>query len=525
MRTFDGMLGLTHGFNLRRNASNFPDKMAVIDVEQDKRYTYRQFNERVNRLGNALLEQGVSKGDKVAMLMGDRVEFLEFMYALNKIGAVWVPMNYRSLADDVEYVVNNSDAGHVVYTGEFANIIDAVRDNFKNVKRDGYICVGDKAVEGSLFYDAMMEGGSAREPDVDVLDSDLCSMIYTSGTTGGPKGAMRTHRTSLGWAFDAIIGFDLSFSDVMLNPFPLFHQGGSVLSLVPLTLGGTVVIPGPFDPIKMLNIIQTENVTSAAFAATMSNFMMKLPESELNKYDLSSMRRYINGASALLTDTKNALLEHFPNIQLYEHLSTTEAFYVVLPFEEIRSKDRCVGLPAFGMEVKLLTDGGGEAPRGEAGIIYGRGISVFNGYYNNQEANEKAFQGEWFTAEDVGRFDEDGYLYVVDRKKDMILTGGENVASIDVEDKLINHPKVAEVAVIGVPDEKWGERVHAELVLKPGVEASEQEIMEWCRDKLAGYKRPRSVEFVKGLPKNPAGKILKRELRKKYWGDSDLMVR
>ena len=354
MGSFDGMLGLTHGFNLRRNASNFPNKLAVVDVEQNKRYTYRQFNERVNRLGNALLEQGVSKGDKVAMLMGDRVEFLEFMYALNKIGAAWVPINYRSLANDVEYIVNNSDSSYVVYAVEFADIIGAVRDNFKYVKKDGYICVGDEAVEGSLFYDAMMEGSSAQEPDVNVLDSDLCSMIYTSGTTGGPKGAMRSHRTSLGWIFDAVIGFNLSFSDIMLNPFPLFHQGGSVLSLVQLTLGGTVVLPGPFDPIKMLNIIQTEKATSAAFASTMSNFMMKLPEAELNKYDLSSMRRYINGASSLLNNTKNALLEYFPNIQLYEHLSTTEAFYVVLPFEEIRSKDRCVGLPAFGMEVETF---------------------------------------------------------------------------------------------------------------------------------------------------------------------------
>lgn len=512
---FDGMLGLTHGFNLWRNASNFPNKLAVVDVEQNKRYTYRQLNERVNRVGNALLKQGVCKGDKVAMLMRDRVEFLEFMYALNKIGAVWVPINYRSLANDVEYIVNNSDSSHVVYSDEFANIIEGLRDKFENIKRNGYICIGKETVEGGLTYHQIIEGTSAQEPNIEVLDTDICSMIYTSGTTGGAKGAMRSYRTSLGWAFDAIIGFNLSFSDKMLCPFPLFHQGGSVFSLVMLTLGGTIVIPGPFDPIKMLNIIQKEKITAAAFAATMSNFMMKLPESELNKYDLSSVYRYVNGASALLTETKNALLEYFPNIRIYEHLSSTEAFYVVLPFEEIRSKDRCAGLPGFGMEVKLLNDNGEEVPQGDAGIIYGRGISVFNGYYNKPEANEAAFRGEWFTAEDIGRFDEGGYLYVVDRKKDMILTGGENVASTDVENVLINHPKVAEVAVIGVPDDKWGERVHAVLVLRPGVEAAEQEILDWCRDKLAGYKRPRSVEFVREIPKNPSGKVLKRELRKK----------
>ena len=370
----------------------------------------------------------------------------------------------------------------------------------------------------------MIAGSSPEEPDIAVLDTDMCSMIHTSGTTGGPKGAMRSYRRSLGWAFDAIIGFNLSFSDKWLNPFPLFHQGGSILSIVSITVGSTLIIPGPFDPIKMLKIIHTEKVTTAAFAATMSNFIMKLPQSELNKYDVSSMRCLINGASALLTDTKKSLLNYFPNLRIYEHLSTTEAFYVALPFEEINDKERCVGLPGFGMEVKLLNDQGEEVPMGERGLIYGRGISIFNGYYNNPEANAKAFRGEWFTAEDIGRFDEDGYLYVVDRKKDMILTGGENVASVDVENILINNPKLMEVAVVGVPDKKWGERVHAAVVLKPGEKASAQELMDWCSDKIAGYKRPRSIEFLKELPKNPSGKVLKRNLRKKYWENTDIKI-
>jgi len=522
MKIFEGMVGLTHGFNLRRNALIFPNKTAIIDIKQNKRYSYRQFNEQVNRLGNALLKLGVQKGDKVALLMGDQAEFLEFMYAINKIGAVWVPINYRSLANDVEYIINNSDSSFIVYGEEFGTMIESSSEKFEKVKKNGYICVGQEPMEGCLTYSKMLDDFSAQEPVVNVFDTDMCSMVHTSGTTGGPKGAMRNYRTSLGWAFAAIFSFNLSYSDRILNPFPLFHQGGSVLSIALLSLGGTVVIPGPFDPIKILNIIQTENITSAAFASTISNVIMSLPESELNKYDVSSLRSLVNGASALLTGTKNSLLEYFPNLCLFEHLSSTEAFYTALPFEEIRLKDRCVGLPGFGMEIKLLNDNGDEVIQGEPGIIYGRGISVFNGYYNNPEANKKAFQGEWFTAEDIGRFDEDGYLYVVDRKKDMILTGGENVASIEVENILSNHPKIVEVAVIGVPDNKWGERVHAVLVSKKGEDISNQEIIDWCSSKLAGYKKPRSMEFMKELPKNPSGKILKAELRKKYWDKHDV---
>ncbi len=525
MRIFEGMMGLTHGFNLKHNALIFPNKIAIIDVDQNKRYTYRQFNEQVNRLGNALLKLGAQKGDKIALLLGDQAEFLEFMYAINKIGAVWVPINYRSLANDVEYIVNNSDSSYIVYGNEFKSMIESLSDKLHKVKKNGYICVGKEPMAGCLTYSKMLDDFSAQEPAVKVLDTDMCSMVHTSGTTGGPKGAMRNYRTSLGWAFDAIFGCSLSYSDRILNPFPLFHQGGSVLSIALLSLGGTVVIPGVFDPIKILSTIQSENITAAAFASTISNVIMNLPESELQKYDVSSLRSLVNGASALLTGTKEALLEYFPNLRLFEHLSSTEAFYTVLPYEDIKLKERCVGLPGFGMEIKLLNDDGDEVPQGEPGIIYGRGISVFNGYYNNPEANKKAFQEEWFTAEDIGHFDEEGYLYVIDRKKDMILTGGENVASIDVENVLSSHPKIVEAAVIGVPDEKWGERVHAILVSKQGEDVSDQEIIDWCSSKLAGYKKPRSLEFMVELPKNPSGKTLKTELRKKYWDKHNVKCR
>ena len=297
-----------------------------------------------------------------------------------------------------------------------------------------------------------------------------------------------------------------------------------MLSICTLTLGATVYIPGAFDPRKTLKIIQDEGITTGAFPATVSNFLMKLSPVERAGYEVSSMRRIINGASALMSDTKESLLKYYTNAQLYDHLSCTEAFYTVLPAIDARRKDRCVGLPGFGMEVRLLNDDLEDVRPGEPGIIYGRGISVFDGYYKNPEANVKAFAGEWFTAEDIGRFDGEGYLYVIDRKKDMILSGGENISSIEVENVILNHPGVMEVAAVGVPDSTWGEHVHVLVVLKAGEAVAEEEIIDWCKDKLAGFKRPRSVEFLPQLPRNASGKILKRELRDSYWAGREVRV-
>lgn len=508
------MTGLTLAMLLRQNALNYPEKLAVVDVSRERRYTYRQFNARVNQLANGLTQLGIGKGDKVSTLMHDRSEFVELLFALAKIGAVLVPLNYRSMPSDMEFVIINSEPKALVFEDEYASALESLRGRGRAVER--YITLGDKVFPDDVNYEAVASEGSSEEPDIEVKDTDIIVILYTSGTTGGPKGVIKTHRTALGWALDCIIEFSISYKDRFLNMFPMYHHGGWIISIITHSLGATNYILGGFDPTKFLKTIQTEKITHYWAAPTMINMVLKLPEEERAKYDVSSVRSIVSAAAPLMTETKEAILKYFKNAELFELYSSTEAFFTVLRPEDQLRKIRCHGKPGFGMEIRLLNEKGEDVPQGEVGVIYGRGVSVFDGYYKNDAANSRAFNGEWFTAEDLGRFDEEGYLYVVDRKKDMILTGGENVPSVEVEDVLMLHPKVLEAAAIGIPDEIWGERVHAVLALKPGETATEEEIIEWCKDKLAGFKRPRSVEFMPELPKNPSGKILKRELRSKY---------
>lgn len=505
---------LTLGFMLKQNVVKHPEKVGVVDVDRNRRFSYVEFNRRVNKVADALLGAGIGKGDKVATLMHDRSEFLELLYGTSKVGAVLVPVNYRLTPGEIAFIVNHSEAKMFFFENEYCDVIDRIREQLSSV--DKMISLDGKGGPADLTYEEFVAPGSVEEPEVEVKDEDMCALIYTSGTTGGPKGAIKTHRSTFGWALDMILEFNITYRDRMLNPFPLYHHGGWIISICTIGVGGTNYILGSFDAGKFLRVIDEEKITCTIVVPTMLNMILKLGDEELAKYDVSSLRRIMSAAAPLFTETKEKTLKYFYNAELYELYSSTEAFYTVLRPEDIVRKVRCHGMPAFGMEVTILDDNGQEVPRGKQGLIYGRGISVFEGYYKNDEANAKAFVGDWFTAEDVGYFDEEGYLYVVDRKKDMILSGGENIASVEVEDALMEHEKVLEVAAIGVPHEIWGESVHVVVALKPGESATEEEIIEWCRGRLAGFKRPRSVEFIDRLPRNPSGKVLKRQLREMY---------
>lgn len=513
---FNGMIGLTHGFVLKSNALKSPRKLALVDWDRGRRYTYSELNSRINRLANSFLGLGLQKGDKVALLMRDRAEFVELVYALGKIGVVWVPLNYRSLPKEMEFIIDNSDSVMVVYETRFAEAIAEMKPRLTQVRSNGYVLIDGQEDTGVSCYEDLVVAGAPEEPKVEVEDTNQCSLIYSSGTTGGPKGAMRSHRTSFGWVFDLLLGLELNQRDKVLNPFPFCHQGGSVCFLAPFLVGATVYIPGMFEPRKILQIIQDEKISVAALAPTMTNFILNIPREDRAKYDVSSLLKIQSGSAPLLTSTKEALLQYFSNAGLYDQYSCTEAFYTEMAPEDAVRKVRCVGQTAFGMEIKILDDAGNEVLQGETGAIYCRGISVFDGFYKNPEANQRQFMNGWFTAEDIGYFDEEGYLYVVDRKKDMILSGGLNIASVDVENVLSAFPKVAEAAAIGIPDATWGECVHAFVVLKSGEASSFEEIIAWCNDQLAGYKHPRSMDFVEELPKNTVGKILKRVLRERY---------
>jgi acyl-CoA synthetase (AMP-forming)/AMP-acid ligase II len=523
-KTFNGMAGITHGFLLERNARIHPERVAVVDVDRKKRFTYKQLNSRVNRLAQGFRHLGIQEGDKVAFFMQDRVECVELMYALNKIGAVWVPCNYRYVADEAQFQIDHSDSVAIVFEEQYIEIIEAIRPRLPKIEENRFIVIGNESFPQYMSYEDLLSNGSDNAPESSVTDTDPCCLIYTSGTTGGPKGAIHSTRTFIGWAMVPLMENGIRWEDRVLNPYPMFHMGGTVISVLCLLAGATNYIFGKFDPYKYLRLIQDERITFSCVVPTILNAVIKLPETEVKKYDLYSLARLATSGAPFMEETQEIVMNYWPHVGLYSYYSATEAFFsMLLPYDHAR-KVRCVGPPAFGMEVRILDDFGQEVAQGEAGLIYGRGISVFDGYYKNPEATKRGFREEWFTCEDIGKFDEEGHLYVVDRKKDMILSGGENISSVEIENTLLNHPAIFEVAVVGIPDERWGERVHGAITLKPGCTVTSEEVVAWCKDKMAGFKRPRSLDVFSELPKSPVGKVLKRAIRDQYWKDSEVKI-
>jgi len=520
----DGLSGLTIGEILRNQALNYPRHEAVVDMEQNKRYTYEKLNNRVNRLANALLDMGLQKGDKVAILLMDRVECLEIMYALNKIGGIWAPVNYRFTPQEVKQQVLHSDASMLFFEEDFVESIEEIRGSLPNI--DKYVILGEKENSRCDFYEALFEGFSEEEPILKdpISSEDIIGMVYTSGTTGVSKGCMHSHRTFLGWAFSAMYENATNRNDRVLNLYPMFHMGGSVLSTVCLLSGATNYIFGKFDPMKFVKVVEKEKITVVWAIPSIVNAVNNLPKHIKDEHKWTSVRTFTTSGAPFLTKTQKEFMNQWPHIKMHSTYSATEAYFTNLRPEDQNRKVRCVGPAVFGNELKLMDKQGNDVPQGDIGIVYVQGISVFKGYYKNPEADKKSFRQDWLTCEDMGYLDEEGYLHVVDRAKDMIISGGENVASVEVENMLLEHPAIFECAVIGVPDDKWGERIHALVSLHPDQKVSPGEIMDWCKDKIAGYKRPRSIDIITELPKSPVGKILKKELRDEYWKDEKIKV-
>ena len=324
-----------------------------------------------------------------------------------------------------------------------------------------------------------------------------------------------------------LIGRGIMPDDKYLLIMPLFHSNSVWHSNLLLFIGGEVCIypSGGFNPKEILEIIEKEKVTCTNMVPTMSNLVLSLPDKD--KYDVSSMRWLVSSSAPLLTKTKEELFSFFKHSKLYEGYGSTETGAVtsLSPEDQLR-KIRSIGKPYFSQEVRLLDPYGKDVPVGEVGELYSRGPTQMSGYNNDPEKTKKAFIGEWLSAGDMARMDEEGYLFLVDRKQDMIISGGENLYPTEVEEVLSKHPKIHELAVIGVPDEKWGETVKAVIVLKPGEEATEEEIIKFCEGKLAGYKKPKSIDFIPAaeMPKNPTGKILRRPLKEKYWRGKDVKI-
>jgi fatty-acyl-CoA synthase len=504
---------------MARNARKFPDKEALIHGKT--RLTYKQLNARINRLAHALLGLGIGKGAKVAILSHNCHQFLEAYFALAKIGGVAVPLNFRLATDELKYIINHSEAEALI-------VLETLSDTVKNIRRDlpqvkHYISISDKPLDGMLHYESWIAGYPDDEPLVLVEEEDPVFIMYTAGTTGRPKGAVLTHKNEMvQWMLMGMfIRTEPAVADMTeyraLAAPPIFHLAAFGFCQFVFFDGQTVVLPTQvFDPAEVMRLIEDENINVVLLIPVMAFFILLLPD--MGKYDTRSLRVWISGAAILPTETRKQISQCFPNVNIFDLFGQTEMSPVVcgLRPSDVAGHEASVGKAIPFVEIRLVDDNDNDVPVGAVGEAVYRGPTVMKEYYRDPEATARAMRNGWFHSTDLFRQDNEGFLYVVDRKKDMIVSGGENIYPAEVEEVIYRHSKVVECAVIGVHDDQWGESVKAVVVCKKGESVTEEEIIEHCKEHLASYKKPRSVDFVDSLPRNAAGKVLKTVLRQEY---------
>ncbi|MEW6261506.1 MAG: AMP-binding protein [Thermodesulfobacteriota bacterium] len=520
---------LNAGEILRINAALYPNKMGAKDLNRGM--TFKEWNERSCRLANALLGLGLEKGDRFAVIAYNRVEWMEIYAAAAKAGLVAVPVSFRLTPLEYEYLLKDSGAKAFIVEQPFVEGADSIRRKLPSLK--GYVYLGQEpAPEGYHHYEEIIAQASDSEPPVKVRHTDVWTFMYTSGTTGKPKGAVRTHESYTAFYIVNVAEMGFTREDLGLLVMPMFHVNSIFYSFTftYIQTGVCVYNRVSFDPEHLLKTLAEEKITFTSLVPTHYIMMLALPDEIKNKYDVSRVSKLLCSSAPARRDTKLGILDHFKNSRLFEAYGSTEAGLVTLlrPEDQIR-KLGSIGREIMGTDrIKLLDKEGKEVPDGEVGELFSRGPAFFTEYWNLPEVTREAFRDEYFSAGDMARRDEEGYYYLLDRKKNMIITGGENVYPSEIENVIGGHPKVKDVAIIGVPDSKWGEAVKAIIILHEGHAPDKQvakEIMDWCRNKIAGFKRPKTIDFIREeeMPRTAQGKILHRALRERYGKWSDQM--
>jgi acyl-CoA synthetase (AMP-forming)/AMP-acid ligase II len=512
---------LNLGQILKVNAKKFPHTVALKDRERS--LTYPEVNRRVNKLAHSLLALGLAKGDKVAVLLENSIEIVEAYLASAKTGIVIVPINFRLIGPDVAYIADNADAKAFIVHDEFLDTVETIRAQLAKIPAENYIVVG-KPMAGYRAYEDFIAAAPESEPEAEVLPEDTWILIYTSGTTGKPKGVVRTHESHIAFYLINAVDFGFNEHDVCMNVMPLCHINSTFFTFTFAYIGGSVYIhpARSFRAEEILEIVEREKITFISLIPTHYNLILNAP-SEARNYDRSSIRKLLCSSAPVRKSMKLAIMDFFPGVQLYEAYGSTEAGIVtVLKPEYQMKKLGSIGFESLGTEfVKILDAEKNDAPIGQVGELYSRGPMLFKEYYKLPEKTASSFHNGWFSAGDMAKKDEEGFFHIVDRKDNMIITGGEHVYPSEVEDAVGSHECVFDCAVIGLPDDKWGEKVAAVVITKPGIDPgtiTEQDIMRCCREKLAGYKRPKELIFIsqEEMPRTPTGKILHRKLREKF---------
>ncbi len=501
-----------------------PEKIATHF--EGKLYTFSQLNDRINRLANALLKLGISKGDRVAMLQVNCNQCVETYFAVAKLGAIYMPLNFRVKGPELTYMLNNSEANTLFVGERYIDLVTSTSSGLTSVQH--FISIESKR-NGMLYYEDMLSSSPAEEVATDINDDDTTILMFTAGTTGQPKGVMLSHNSFAIYVLENVTPADPELEERNILTVPLYHVAGIQAMMAAIYGGRTLVMERQFEAKEWMKLVEAEKVNRAMMVPTMLKQVMDNPD--FGKHDLSSLQVITYGAAPMPLEVIKKALDLFPGVSFINAFGQTETAstittlspedHIISGSEEEREKKlkrlSSIGRPMSDVEMKIVDEEGHELPSGEVGEILARGPRVMTGYWRDEEKTEKTIDKEgWVHTGDIGYTDEDGYFFLAGRATDMIIRGGENIAPEEVEAVLHSYPKIEEAAVIGVPDEEWGEQPRAVVVLKPGGKVTAEEIMEYCRERMSSFKRPRSVIFVDELPRNPMGKVLKRVLREQY---------
>jgi len=524
------------GEMLKRNARLFPTKIAFI--QDDRQISFRDFAMRINKLAKVVSSLGIKPGDRVAVLATNSIEYFE-LYGLSDLGAaILVPLNYRLHAREIAYLLNDSGVSMLFFDSQYREIVDQIKVDIPSLKYE--VCIDEK-LPNYLFYQDLIDTPAEIGtdditknevfeddfPEYQVTENDPAYILYTSGTTGLPRGVVLTHRGQYQTANALALDMSINKEDITLDMMPLYHTGGHAVAQAHFYRGCTSVITTGFNPRQALHLVETYKVTTMQVVPAMLMDMLNQPD--LDTYDQSSLRMIFYASSPMPETLLRRAMDRwgkkfFQAYGLTENgpVATvlTQADHFLDGDERLKQKLKSCGLPSANSDTRVWKAKRVEVLPGEIGEVVIKGPQVMKEYWGLPELTAKTIVDGWLYTGDLATVDEEGYIYIVDRKKDIIISGGENIYPREVEETIYRHPAVFECAVLGIPDPKWVEAVHAVIVLKQGANLTAEDLIAFCKNSLAGYKAPKSVEFVSSLPKNPSGKILKKDLRTNYWSDT-----
>jgi len=493
-----------------------PNKIGARDSKRT--LTFTAWHARATQLANGLMALGLNKGDRVALLAYNRVEWMEMYAGLARAGLVAVPLNFRLMTAEIDYILEHSGALVMIVQDELIERVEPLRNKLK-LSDKAFIALGETSIEGWTNYEELLAAAPQQCSPVTVVPTDMSALMYTSGTTGQPKGAIRSHEGSSLIALATALEMGFKAQDTALLVMPMCHANSLYFSHTFIQLGATCVIDDrkSFDPEALLATLAADKITFTSLVPTHYIMMLGLSPEVKAKYDVSAVEKLMISSAPARKDTKLAILSFFKNGKLYELYGSTEAGWVTL----LRPDEQIDRLGSVGREwagsgaIKLLNSDGIEVKDGEIGELFSKTPYVFDGYWKNPEKTHEAFAGQWCSVGDMALRDQDGFIHLVDRKSNMIISGGENIYPSEVEGVLGSHEKVKDVAVLGMPHDKWGEAVMAFVVLHLHAQATEEELITWCKTRMAGYKRPQSIVFLQEdeMPRTATGKILHRVLR------------